>query len=75
MNKYELEELIEEYSDFYPHRIFPSYEALETFYRAKVAAPISKEMYDNICENKWESVYGHGTINEGHWKSRDDYIK
>lgn len=78
MNREELEELIFDctYDNFGD---FPSYDELVSY----VANPpngepeieIDRSMYDNICEDRWMTIYGQGTINEKGYKSKGDYIR
>lgn len=79
MNREKLEEIIEDciYDNY---GIFPTYDELVSYMNgppeAELEIEIDRNMYDNICEDRYHvHVYGHGTINEGHWKSREDYIK
>ena len=81
MNREELEELIADYLYDEYTEVFPTIEQLRE-YNEKWNDHVSLEWreikesdYDNICEDRYMSVYGYGTINEGHWKSREDYIK
>jgi hypothetical protein len=69
MNREELEELINEYAAIY--WTTPTIEQLRD-YSNKF---IDEQLLSSIYEDRWERVYGQGTINEGHWKSKGDYIK